>query len=126
LPEPVFETNLTESRVIARNECALAQFGAEVARLRVRDNRARIVAGAEALSDQRIEAELFGTGNFNDAIHWRAHGNSPDRFGDIVCRDWLDEGRRRPAPKSALEAQSRVWFAWPVRAPDTPQDRDQA
>ena len=35
--EPVFETNLTESRVIARNECALAQFGAEVACLRIRE-----------------------------------------------------------------------------------------
>ena len=42
--EPVFESRLAESRVIAGNECALAQLRAGVARVRVGDNLARILA----------------------------------------------------------------------------------
>src|SRR5260370_35949009 len=45
--EPVFETRLAQERVIARNKCALAYLCAEVLRLRVSDNLARIVACSE-------------------------------------------------------------------------------
>ena len=42
--EPFFESRLAELRVIAGEECALAQLHAVVARVRVGDNLARILA----------------------------------------------------------------------------------
>jgi hypothetical protein len=42
--DPVRETHLAESRAIAGKECALAKLHAVVARLRVCDNLARILA----------------------------------------------------------------------------------
>jgi hypothetical protein len=59
----------------------------------VSHNRARIVACAEALLDQFVETELLWPGHFSGAIQWRAHGNPPGRFGDIVSRHGLAEHR---------------------------------
>src|SRR5213593_4419323 len=83
LTEPLFEARLAKSRAIAGNQRALAEFGSEVPRVRVGDNLARVVARAEALSNQLIEAELLRTGHFDGAIQWRAHGDPPDRLGDV-------------------------------------------
>lgn len=58
--EPVFETGLAESCVMARKERVLAQLCAEVARVLVSDNLAPIVACAEPPSDECIETELLG------------------------------------------------------------------
>jgi hypothetical protein len=41
--EPVFETRIADSRAIARNKRSLAQLQAEVSRVRVGDNLARIL-----------------------------------------------------------------------------------
>ena len=65
LTQPLLEADLAESRVVGRNQRALAEFGPEVPRMRVNDNLAGVVARAEALADQFIETELFGTGHFN-------------------------------------------------------------
>ena len=46
----------------------------------------RLVARAEALTDQLIETELLGTGDVDRAIHWRAHGDPTDRLGDVISR----------------------------------------
>ena len=91
--EPVRETRLVEPRVIARNECALANRHAVVARVRVGDNLARIVACAQTLSDEFVKPELFGPGYFHSAVHRRAYRDLSDRTGDIVGRHRLDEHR---------------------------------
>jgi hypothetical protein len=44
LMDPVFEARLAGSRVIAQNERALAQLRTEIARVRISDDLARIVA----------------------------------------------------------------------------------
>jgi len=93
MSEPVRETRLVESRAIARKECALAQLHAVIARVRVSDNLARIVAWAQALSDELVKTELFGSGYFNSALHSRAHRDLSDLTGDIVGRHRLDERR---------------------------------
>ena len=92
--EPLFEPDRTEPRVIAGHERALAQFGAEVKRVRVGDDFAWIVAGAEGSSDEGVEMERFGPGDFNRAIERRAHRDARDCTGDIVHGDRLDERRR--------------------------------
>src|SRR5258708_3145194 len=91
--DPVRETHLAESRAIAGKECALAKLHAVVARVRVSDNFALIVACAQALSDEFVKTELFGSSYFNRAVHRRAHRDLSDRTGDIVGRHRLDERR---------------------------------
>src|ERR1700741_620618 len=100
LIQPLLEADLAESCVIARNQRALAQFGAEVPRVRVDNHLAGVVARAEALTDQLIKAELLGTGHFNRAIQWRAHGDPANRLGDIVSRHGLNEYRWQPNRRS--------------------------
>ena len=100
LAEPLLEADLAESRVAGRNQRALAEFGPEVPRVRVDDNLAGIVARAEALTDQFIETELLGTGHFNRAIQWRAHGDPADRLGDVISRHGLNEYRWQPNRRS--------------------------
>ena len=68
--------------------------------MRVNDNLAGVVARAEALTDQFIETELLGTGHFNRAIQWRAHGDPADRLGDVISRHGLNEYRWQPNRRS--------------------------
>src|SRR5262245_51997357 len=70
LTEPVFETHLAESRVIAGNQCARAQLQAVIPRVRVRDHLARILACSQAASNEFIKTKLFRTSDFNGAVHW--------------------------------------------------------
>lgn len=67
LIQPLLKADLAESRVAGRNQRALAEFGPEVPRVRVNNNRARVVSSGEALTDQFIETELLRTGHFNRA-----------------------------------------------------------
>src|SRR5258705_2315041 len=92
--EPVFETRLAEQRVIARNKCALVYLCAEVLRVRVSENLARIVACAEGLSDEFIETVLLGPGHLNGTIQRRSSRHSADRTGNIFGRHGLNEHRR--------------------------------
>jgi hypothetical protein len=54
LAEPVLEAGLGESGVVAGHECALLQFYAEVARLRIGDHFAWIAAFPEESSDKFV------------------------------------------------------------------------
>ena len=78
-----------------REQGPLPQLGAEVARVRIGDHLARVVARAEALPDQVVEAELLGTRDLDHAIHWRTEGDLCQGAGDIVRRHGLDEHRRQ-------------------------------
>jgi hypothetical protein len=84
LIKPGFETRLTESRVIFRNQCPLTHFDTEVARLRVSDNLARIFVCRQAHSDEFIQTKLFRPAYFNGAIHWRACRDPAYRTGDML------------------------------------------
>ena len=100
LIQPLMQADLAESRVVGRNQRTLAEFGPEVSRVWVGDNVARVVARAEALTDQLIETELLGTGHFDGPIHRRAHGDLTDRLGDIISRHGLNERRWQPNARS--------------------------
>ena len=69
LTEPVFEARLAESRVIVRNEGPLAYLDTVVARVRVGDYLAWILARSQVPPDEFIQTELFGTAYFNGVIH---------------------------------------------------------
>src|SRR5215207_3492613 len=91
LAEPVVEAGLGESGVVARQECALVQFCAEVARVRISDHFAWIAALPEELSDEFVETELLWPRHFNDAIDRRSYGDPANRTGDILSRHGLDQ-----------------------------------
>ena len=69
LCEPGLEARLTESRVIAGKERAFAYLDAVVARVRVRDYVAWILARSQVSTDEFIETKLFRPSDFNGAIH---------------------------------------------------------
>src|SRR5689334_18443291 len=89
--EPVREARLAEARVIARNECALANLDAVVARVRVSDNVARILPCGKSLPGEFIEMKLFRPSYFNSAVHRLAQRDFSDRAGDIIGRHRLNE-----------------------------------
>src|SRR3954452_5225595 len=57
LSQPVVEADLAEVESIRRHQAALFQLGAEVPRLRVSDDRARVSVRSQGLLDELIEAE---------------------------------------------------------------------
>src|SRR5258705_4598237 len=100
LIQALLEADLAESCIVGRNQRAFAEFCPEVPRVRVNDNLAGVVARTEAPTDQFIEPELLGTGHFNGAIQWRAHGDPADGLGDVISRHRLNEYRRQPNRRS--------------------------
>src|SRR5205823_9241867 len=68
LAEPRFQTRVSESRVTAGNEGGLAHLNAVVARLRVGEYLARILACGKSSPDQFIQTKLFRAPYFNGAI----------------------------------------------------------
>ena len=69
LIEPVFEKCLAQLRVIVRNQCPLAHRDPDVARVRVRDYLARILARSQVPPGEFIQAKLFRPPDFNHAVH---------------------------------------------------------
>src|SRR6478752_1339871 len=69
LAEPGFKTRLAESRVVAGKERPLAHLYAVIARVRVSDNLARILAYRQISPDKFIEMKLFRPAYFNGAVH---------------------------------------------------------
>ena len=67
--KPVFEARLAESRVVVRNQRPLAHLDTVVARVRVRDYLAWILARSQVPSDEFIQTKLFGTSYFHGGIH---------------------------------------------------------
>src|SRR5215217_4827770 len=91
LTEPVLEAGLGESGVLAGQECALLQFYAEVARLRIGDHFAWIAEFPEESSDEFVQTELLWPRNFNDAVDRRSYGDPAKRAGDILSRHGLNQ-----------------------------------
>src|SRR5882672_12146199 len=75
LAEPLFEAGLGEDGGVARHECALAQFCAEVARARIGDHFTWIVARVEASSDDLVQTKLLGARHFDHAVYQRSYGD---------------------------------------------------
>jgi hypothetical protein len=92
--QPDTESGLAEDRFVAGNQAALVRFGAEVARLRVSDDFTRIVPRRQALPDEFVETELFGTGGSRtvlpsvaaSAILWMNSKNCRVRVQEIAGR----------------------------------------
>src|SRR5262245_33722779 len=92
--QPRLESHLAELGLAGGDQRSLAELGAEVPRVRVDDDRARVVARGETLTNQIVEAELFGTSYFKGAVHRGTGGDADDRAGNIVSGHWLNEDRR--------------------------------
>jgi hypothetical protein len=60
LLEPVAEAGIGHARIGAGEERPLARVDAEIGRLRIGDDLARIVAPRQHATDQLVEAELLG------------------------------------------------------------------
>src|SRR5258708_699043 len=69
LVEAVSESRLAESRVVVRNQGPFAHLDAVVARVRVRNYLARILARGQVPPGEFIQTKLFGTPYFHGAIH---------------------------------------------------------
>src|SRR6266481_5763793 len=67
--EPVLETRLSESRVIVRNQRPLAHLDAVIPPVRVGDHLAGILKRRQVPPDEFIQTKLFGSPDFNGAIH---------------------------------------------------------
>src|SRR5687768_9611812 len=91
LAEPVVEAGLGESGVVAGQECALVQFCAGVARVRIGDHFAWIAALPEVSSDEFVETELLWPRHFNYAVDRRSYGDLANRTRDILSRHGLDQ-----------------------------------
>src|SRR5258705_23079 len=72
------EARLGGARAGAGKQRALAGDDAEVARLRVGDDLAGVVARLQHATDQLVEAELLGPGYLPHAVHRRAGGDAAD------------------------------------------------
>jgi hypothetical protein len=76
----------------------LAQFGAEVPRLRIRNHLARIVVRAKDPLDEAIEIERFGPTDFNCAIQGAPVAIlATARATSSAAIGWMCTGGRRTA-----------------------------
>ena len=66
---------LAEVSIIAWNERLLTQLGTEVARARISDDLARIVACVQAAADEFVETKPLWSGHFSGSIQWHTHGD---------------------------------------------------
>jgi hypothetical protein len=74
----------------------IPQLAAEVARVRISHDLARVTARAEHCSDQLVEAELFGTRQLDGAVQWPSGGNAIHHSSHAVSRHRLNEHSRHP------------------------------
>src|SRR5262249_38518105 len=91
LAQPLVEPDVAESRLAPGDQRPFTEFGPEVKRVRIGANFPGVLVRGEALTDQFVETELFGTGHFNDAVHWGPHGDFGNRLGDVLSRHRLKE-----------------------------------
>src|SRR6185437_14706217 len=80
--KPVREVRLAELCPVEGNEGALPGHRAVEARARVGDHLARIVARAQPLADEVVEAELFGPRDLERSVQGRSQGDADDHARD--------------------------------------------
>src|SRR5262245_3705221 len=100
LAEPLVEPDVTESRLAQGNQRTFIELGPEVPCVRIGHNRAGVLAGREALTDQFVETELLRTGHLDRAIHGGAHGDPADCLRDVIRRHRLEKHRGHPDGRS--------------------------
>jgi hypothetical protein len=114
LAEPVVEAGLGESGVVAGHECALVQFCAEVARVRIGDHFAWIAAFPEDSSDEFVETELLWPRHFNDAVDRRSYGDLANRTRDILRTGATRTVLPSVASSAILSMNSKNCVAWTI------------
>ena len=120
LVEPVVEAGLGESGVVAGHECALVQFYAEVARVRIGDHFAWIAAFPEESSYEFVETELLWPRDLDDTVDRRSYGDPANRTRDILSCHGLDQNgcdshRVAVVASSAiLSMNSKNCVAWTI------------
>jgi len=82
--KPVREMAGTEQRFPGRDQAALLKRRAEVARLLVPNDCARVVLRLEILAHELVKRECVGAGNFKSTIQRLGHGDFGHISGEIV------------------------------------------
>src|SRR5919197_1268626 len=93
--EPVLEASLIYPRIVVRDEGLIVQLCAEVARVDVRPNVARVVVRAQRASGEFRETERLGAGQLDGAMDGGASGDIRQCSGDIICCQGLHERWRQ-------------------------------
>src|SRR5947209_19368624 len=120
VPEPVVETGIAEAGVIRGEKGVFARGDAEVARVGVGDDLARIVALLQYRTDELVEAELFGSRDLHDAAHRRANDDPGKCARDVIRGHGLDraDASRTVLPWVASSAMplmnSKNCVAWTI------------
>src|SRR5262249_32904474 len=94
--EPVLKARWAETRVIARREALIVDFNAVVERAWVGGHRPRVAGCAQVFPDGVVEADRFGTGHLDHAVHGFREGGLGHERGDIIRRHGLEQRRRQP------------------------------
>lgn len=94
--QPVGVLGLAERRAVARHEVALPHLGAEVVRVRVGDDPARVVPRRQGVPEELVHPEPLGAADLDRAVQRRAHRHPADVLGHLVARHGLEEHRRHP------------------------------
>src|SRR3954471_17528768 len=95
LEEPIVESDLAKSRAVSGNKRSFGELGAEITRVRIGDDVARIMPRGESLTDQLVEAELLRPCHFDHPVQRCTDGDSGDCLGDVVSGHGLNEYRRQ-------------------------------
>ena len=93
--EPVLEADRAQARVLAGGQRLIVEHSAEVARVHVRHDLARVLSGPQEAPDQFVERHGLGTGDFDRAIDRRCQRDIGERRHHVVGRHRLDQRRRQ-------------------------------
>src|SRR6185295_9617292 len=98
---PVAEAGVGQARAGGGEERTLARVDAEVARLRIGDDLARVAGRRQHAADELVEPERLGPGDLHDSVDRLTDRHAADAGRDVVGGHRLDE-RRREADEVAL------------------------
>ena len=89
--EPPVEFGRSKMRVLTWNERLIAEFDAEVGRLRIHNDLPGVLVILENPADDLINAERIGAGNLNRAVYRLGESCLGDRSRDIFRSDRLEQ-----------------------------------
>jgi len=87
---------MAEARLAQRHERALLDPAAEVSRLGVAHDLARVADGPEIAGDDFVERRALRAGDLDDAVSRRGERHIGDVGGNVVRRDGLEQAGREP------------------------------
>ena len=94
--EPVVETDAAEARFAQRHQRALLDPAAKVSGLGIAHDLARVTDRLQIAGDDFVERRSFRAGDLDDAVSRRRERHIGDDRSNVVRRDGLEQGGRKP------------------------------